>query len=190
MKARIGNIVQASGHIILANYPLIQRASKSEKLRKLWFQTAVSQNKGGAGSRRNSYLTPDDKIAANQTEIGIELFSFVPETVQCSLLTDYGCLWATLNESDLISSAISLTLKHGSVISGNWTVVGIVDALQGKFDITPEFIKDMPLIYENEMSGAVAHMAQVFSEVIGRPRTAYGITPLLIFRKIESVSDA
>jgi hypothetical protein len=161
--ANIGQFVIATASLWVVNMDLLKSILASPKLKaELLKQTgSINHSKGGN-------LTP--------LALAFELLSIFPHGVQAHLISTNANMWCSLKESGLSTSAGDLFLKHGTSISGAWTVVGVLDAKpdSGSLLVSP---------FAEGMIGAVAGLAAVSRPLIGRPSHYYGITPLLIFRR-------
>jgi hypothetical protein len=80
-------------------------------------------------------------------------------------------------------------LKHGTTIAGEWAVMGVLDALpdlDSSGDVTESGIAGA--IGTGALEGPFGQMMRtlipIMRPMLGRPFKAYGITPLLIFRKV------
>lgn len=86
-------------------------------------------------------------------------------------------VWMTLNRNELVGEPHDLNFKHGLYLTGQWYVLGILDALP--FD-NINFDTDKTEIREMIEQGITT-----MRELIGRPQTAFGITPIAIFRVLK-----
>ena len=75
----------------------------------------------------------------------------------------------------------NLALKYGSRIPGEWYVIGVIDALP---DISDETVSES-IFPSDEIRGTMDCMLEGIREMIGRSETSYGMTPLVIFRKVS-----
>lgn len=92
-------------------------------------------------------------------------------------------LWCSLRDEWMIVSSSDLMLNHGSTISGEWNVVGVLDARpegagNSSDDVQPEINPITPLLGILQAFGPLAR------QLLGRPSGSFGVTPLLIFREI------
>ena len=72
---------------------------------------------------------------------------------------------------------MDLNFKHGEFLAGNWYVLGVLDALpfdDFTFETDP-----------NEFRDGIVNMVKMIKTIVGRPSTAYGITPIAIFRVLK-----
>ncbi|MFC5741610.1 DUF6414 family protein [Dyella tabacisoli] len=154
----LGSIVQISGKVNLRDLDLIKR---------LWdpFTKTII---GNAPSHKKAKVKHEIDIAGS-------VLKEIPPTVQVKLRTATNDFWGMLNDSDPTFSSHFIALKHGGTLQGEWYIVGILDALP-----------DQAPSESDEMSGnLIADMAEVVNglrELVGRPYSAFGITPLAIFR--------
>ncbi|MGP5210274.1 DUF6414 family protein [Psychrobacter alimentarius] len=102
--------------------------------------------------------------------------------------------WMALDKKYLTSAHLVAALKHKSLSSEEFVVLGILDAIPDKF-VEDDSEKDLNKFRKNLLDKrpffeAIFSMNGVYQEVIGRPDDSYGITPISIFRvmkaKIES----
>lgn len=144
-----------------------------------------------------------DKTEKNQlkTQIGnfkktkddlIKFVKSVPFAIQCRFLSHDGSknelghlsvdeVWMTLNRGELVAPTYDINFKHGEFITGEWYLLGVLDALPNDdftYNTTTSEIDDM-----------VATILQGLREFVGRPKTSFGITPIAIFRNIEPHSE-
>jgi len=101
-------------------------------------------------------------------------------------------VWSTLNEDGIVGAATDLFLQHGTAIAGEWAALGILDA---RPEQNPNGSETPDGRRANE---AVRHLSDPpFAEMLGRigpfvrpmlgqPYQDYGLTPLIIFRSVES----
>ncbi|MDE1492578.1 DUF6414 family protein [Xenorhabdus bovienii] len=114
-----------------------------------------------------------------------KFLSMVPDSLQIDFYENTGNeSWMTLDKNNLTINASDLSMKYGSNISGEWYVLGIVDAL-------PDCITDDFGIEnhkeENAIKVGLFHMIDELKNFLGRSPSRYGITPLIIFRKIKQL---
>jgi hypothetical protein len=87
--------------------------------------------------------------------------------------------------------AADIVLKHGSIVPGKWFMLGVLDGL-------PDYAAnpDRPgELNEGELAvvrladtvagKAVAHLAPITRNLLGRPRGTFAMTPLMIFRQVS-----
>jgi len=132
-------------------------------------------------------LAAAHKKKAEATQ-GLELFSelapHLPHTVQAIVKNGSSDeIWCTLAREGLAMTTADILLKHGMIIPGKWAVLGILDA-------TPDYeghSSNSDELQPNDMvAGIFKAMAPLVRQLFGRPKSAFGVTPLLIFREVEA----
>jgi hypothetical protein len=109
----------------------------------------------------------------------LEVLKILPHGLQARLLTkDQKRIWCGLHDGSLVGSASDLMLKHGSTISGEWNMLGVLDA-------EPDSdANDQSAVPQDEVAFFLTSLAPFARTALGRPATAYGMTPLVIFREV------
>lgn len=117
----------------------------------------------------------------------------LPHTIQARLIVNRDeSVWCSLREEGLVISASDLTLKHGVTVSGQWTMVGVLDALP---EAGASGAPSEAALAEFGSSAAAGtapfselmfHLTPAIRGLLGRPFLAYGLTPLVIFRQITA----
>jgi hypothetical protein len=150
----------------------------------LFRQNIQASTKPPAGPRQA-------KASPSAVELGIEVMNSMPLTVQRRLATTSGdAYWCSLSVEGLTSSPGDLMLKHGVLLGGEWSMLGILDALpsQRLSDQQSELQNAMTIATLGPLVGGIGVMADALRPMIGRPADAYGITPLLVFREVAARS--
>lgn len=115
-----------------------------------------------------------------------EILQRLPHSIQGSIQDTEGqSSWYTLKPEFLTVNPEDLVFKCGCDIPGIWKVVCIVDAypdLAYKADHSEFFANDLEVAMRQMMGG--------MQSAFGRPSNRWGITPILIFRKVEKTSPA
>ncbi len=81
----------------------------------------------------------------------------------------------------MIGTPADLFLKHGTLITGTWNIVGILDAMPDDENVGSAG-KAEGLGLVNGVLGGVLNALAPMAREFGRPHGAYGITPLVIYR--------
>ena len=123
----------------------------------------------------------------------VELLTVLPHLIQVQLFGANFSAWCTLAEASLVGPSSDVVLKHGAYVQGEWSLLGILDADP---DVTPEqaeggtpnqsiddLVADM---IPSGIGKMTAQLAPITRNLLGRPRTSFGVTPLLIFREVVS----
>jgi hypothetical protein len=122
----------------------------------------------------------------------MEFLSILPHTIQTAISGTEGNVWGILRDDNLVGPSSDLMLKHGATIQGEWNVVGVIDALPESMNLG-EFGTDVPVdedfnFEESGLGGFVDVILPIAKLLLGRPDTAFGITPMLIFREVTTVT--
>ena len=124
-------------------------------------------------------------------EIGLELLTILPHTVNASIFTDNtDRVWSSLRDEFMVTPAAELVLTHGVSPPGEWAMLGILSARPdiGEMELQQRIAalgSDLPIGLVNSGVGQMAQiLAPIVRGVLGRPSASYALTPLLIFREI------
>lgn len=179
--ARLGQFVLAKGSLILLDLTALKGAWGEGAMKKLvtqGLQQGVNREQrraqGGAG-----------KV---DSDLFMALLKLLPHTVQARLIGDTANLWCVLDEASIVGSASDLFLKHGVMLDGDWSMVGVLDAYP--YQPHPTDAAGVPLdfglagVAASAVGQLMVHLAPVARTLMGRPPSAFGVTPLLIFREI------
>lgn len=121
---------------------------------------------------------PADRSKETFLEVMSNFLGGMPHAVQGTLEGDAGSVWFTMNPSRMSPSPEELALEHGDVVPGVWHVVGVVDAMPGPVESGTVPTAGAPMVTRPIM--------EQVREQFGRPDTAYGVTPLMLFRKLDT----
>lgn len=142
----------------------------------------------------NFYLreakTSQDKAERDQAKeiakVKEDLISFiknVPFAIQSRFLVDNGNsvqeVWMTLNRDELSTPTHDTNFKHGEFMAGEWYLLGVLDALPHD-DFTYESESD------SDLQSVIRGFVEQLKNMAGRPNTSFGITPIAIFRSIDT----
>lgn len=166
--ARLGQIVLVSGSLKVFDIPLLRTFFSD--------QGAIQQLMGIEDAK-----TKGEK--AKQRAI-LKIMSSLPLPAQAELTCGDRAVWAVLNEASLESTATNLFLKYGVAMAGTWNMLGILDALPNEDTAAIEKKAEMETL--TDVFASLDNMASK----LGRPRTSYGITPLLVFRAVGTTASA
>lgn len=133
---------------------------------------------------KKSNLKVEDHFVAPGVTFGMmkEVLNIVPNTLQVDFINEAAqTIWMTINRDYLTINPDDMVLKYGSSLPGEWYVIGFIDAL-------PEVEEDMMDAYSfesNQMKDGITGMLSGIRDLAGRSSNSYGMTPLVIFRKIQ-----
>lgn len=183
--SEVGQFVLVKGHLSILDLGMMKEAWKIESIRKKIF---------GESNKSLSQMTAAQKVEHKEkrenSQLMLDMMQVMPHAVQASILTDDeeepALVWATLREEYLVQPASEITLAHGTLIPGVWSVVGILTA-QPEF-VVPDFDGDLDGENIGTMSSMVGAVSKLLAPLVrfalGRPAFAHAVTPLLIFREV------
>lgn len=164
-KARLGDMILASGHIKIFDVAMVQQMMPAAK------KLARNGAKGSSGKKH-----------VHDLDLAEEIIKFLPKSVQIEMAdTEGNLLWTSVNPENLTIPPGDMLLKYGPVIPGKWHVLGLLDAHRDGEWEDP----DAPYPNnDNEFKDSMSGLSMMMKIQVGRPENFLGITPLLIFRKI------
>jgi hypothetical protein len=202
-KARIGQFALIRGKLAVFDLAMFREGWKQPAIRKAMLQEVGKNSEQQAQgdntlSRNQREQAKRDHRAKQEQEqpamdAGLELLKLMPHAIQASLKTDDWSVWSSLREAGLVNSAADLFLKHGVAIAGEWTMLGILDALPHD-DIESAPNRMLDFFLEQRLAAlslgviagqALPSLAPMGQMLLGRPAQSYGMTPLLIFREVS-----
>jgi len=144
---------------------------------------------GQSGGHPASVQSPTETI-----EAGLALIGLLPHAVQTRVAVDgtNQMVWTSLREDALVVSSADLTLKHGIAIAGVWNMLGVLDALPDKdangclTESGESSIEWSSTLADSPFGAMMNQLLPVLRPMLGRPFSAYGMTPLMIFREISA----
>ena len=118
------------------------------------------------------------------------MLATLPHAVQAAITERGGpqdrVTWCSLRDENLIVPGSDLLLKHGVRIAGEWSMLGILDALpDAAVAGSPELAQMLSAFSLGSLGAVIGPMAPAIRTMLGRPTDAYGMTPLLIFREVS-----
>jgi hypothetical protein len=187
VNASIGQFVLVSGSLLILDLPMLKNAWASPVIQKL-MRDGVAEQSAPAGNRqqrRAQGATASITTKTSQIELVVAILSMMPHVLQCRLLSQDVNVWCTLNEEFIVGKASDLTLKHGTLLQGEWQMLGILDAYP---DDASRTNADLQAVISAIAATPVGQLSTQFAPVaqtmLGRPGEAHGVTPLLIFRDV------
>ncbi len=197
--ARIGQFVKVSGSLSMMDLTLWKGLWSVDPIRNAVASAAREAEGGTLHNRQQRRHQAVGKAAAShkpsvddRSDLVMAVLGMMPHTVQAVLGVGGGqSVWCTLREDGFITPSSELVLKHGLVVAGRWTMVGILDALpngQEPDDDTPPpgDLASFSGPIGSEIAGLMSTLTPLVRNTVGRPAHAYGITPLAIFRTVAA----
>lgn len=123
------------------------------------------------------------KTSLSLTEVKKMLESFfrgITHPIQVEVKNTAHKVWGTFNEKSLCASISDFGFKFSSIIPGTWHMLCILDCQPG--DVNQEE-KDLWAEDSGSLSDGLSNAVSAFKNMFGRPENAYGVTPLIVFRK-------
>lgn len=164
--ARRGDLILSSGMIKIFDIGLVQQMLPAAK------KIARHGNKSNQGKKQESDLA-----------VAEEIIKFLPKSVQIDMAdTDGNILWMSVAPENMTIPTGDLILKYGPMIPGKWHVLGMLDAH------AEDTLEDPDAPYpnvSNQLKASMDYLGLMMRSEVGRPMNAFGMTPLLIFRKIK-----
>ena len=183
-KARLGQLVLASGGLTITDLAMMQSAWKLPAIQKL-LKGGAADLQASRQQRRAAARSSTSNDTASQVDLIVELLSIMPHSVQARIHDANGEVWCSLSQTSMVGLPSDLMLKHGVAVPGNWNIVGILDALPGAATDTEETATITPERPISMIATLVTSLAPIVRAFLGRPDEAFGVTPLLIFRKVS-----
>lgn len=163
------------------------------------FETLVKNSGVAIGYLKESYLENGQEVSSKDETAMNNIISVITEypigvqaTMQIKSSTTQR-VWMALDKKYLTSAHLVSALKHNSLSSEEFVVIGILDAIPDKF-VVKEDLENIEnfkksLIDANPFFDALFSMSTSYKELIGRPDEFYGITPISIFRVMKAKVD-
>lgn len=114
-----------------------------------------------------------------------EMIKILPPTTHIDFADSSGNLsWMSVEPTNLTTTLSDVSLKYGPFIPGEWHILCIVDAYADdeKLD-NPD--APYPAI-QNDLKNGMEQILLMMRVMMGRPTGSFGITPLIIFRGLNS----
>lgn len=176
-KAAVGQFVLVSGALQFFDLGLLKAAWGLRSIQKLIRAGAAKGAKGRGAAAPNETM-----------DLLLELLPILPHGFQAKIENPSVSVWCSLREDGIVGSSIDIALKHGSNIPGEWNMVGILDALSEGGPPPSISRPDMGQVINSGESTMAAEMAlsmqPLVRQLLGRPGTSFGVTPLLIMREV------
>lgn len=183
-QANIGQFVLGSGNLSVLDFIMLKSMWKLPSMQH-FIKNGASEPEGNRNERRSQNATHKTKAKPEPTEmdLALEIMEVLPHSIQGRMSTQHGQVWTTLREECLVTSSSDLVLKHGLTLPGEWKMLGILDAY-------PDYsssVEDLPLSggMSDILPTFLATLTPITRSILGRPESAYAMTPLLIFREVK-----
>jgi hypothetical protein len=190
--AEIGSLVLVTGKLVITDVGLIHSMWNSPAMKRHILKSMLSGNEEENSTNRHDRRSSRKSTAKQDTteqEALFEIMPHMPHSPQINIISNEKATWATIDPKHLVGTVQDLTLKHGPMVSGEWSLVGIYDAKPFSED-DPGFMNFDDLLaigaLQESLWKVAVDMAMPIRQALGRPFLSYGVTPLLIFREIAT----
>lgn len=188
-EARIGGFLLISGSLSIFDMSLLKSAWEQPFFRSI-IKTAMGDIEPPAAplnrQQRRGGHAPQQAHSQSGTDALFDLLQFMPHSIVASVRFDKASVWCNLAERSLVGSSADILLKHGFRVAGEWSLLGIVDAFP---DGSQDDAQNEAAAADASALGSLGEMVGSFGPamrvMLGRPVSAIGVTPLLIFREIS-----
>lgn len=199
--ARIGQFVLATGSMSVMDLTLFKDLWASPAFKALIKSSQQQETAAPAPNRQQrragkqkGAVNSEDSAASNATDIGFSIVSMLPHATQARVLlpTTNQTVWSSLRPEGMVISPSDIFLKHGLAVAGEWSMMGILDALpdtNASGRMSPDGIHALShaqaAAENNPFGEMMLNILPFVRPMLGRPFDAFGMTPLLIYRKIS-----
>jgi hypothetical protein len=192
--ARIGKLTLVSGRLAIFDLGMMRNAWEVGAIRDVIIQgaqTASTDDRPPPRTHAQQRQARQERdAAAKHIGAGLEFIKLLPHAILGSLRTGESEVWCSLREDNLIVPASELLIKHGHVVAGDWSIVGILDAFPDDAIPTIETDPERFVAYQTAALSLgslwefIATITPIARMTLGRPQGSFGMTPLLIFREV------
>ncbi|MFB9969348.1 hypothetical protein ACFFMP_04505 [Pseudoroseomonas cervicalis] len=183
--AELGNVVLVSGSVVLADLSMMKTVWEKSAVRAAIMAGQPTPNLESRAVRK----AVNAGRPLNEADLMLQLLPMLPHSPQARILGKDASLWCTLEEEAIVGRASDLILKYGALVSGEWSVVGILDARPYDPEHLTEDGKPLVELLASVVATPIGQMAVRLGTIaqasLGRPPEAFGITPLMIFRELK-----
>ena len=176
-EASLGSFVLVSGDLTIIDMSLYKHILANPVLKKRLVEEDELIPTPSRAQRRARNSEP----AMTPKALGMELMPIFPLTAQATINSGDELTWATLAPSCMTVQAGDLLLQHGVKIPGSWHMLAILDS-KPEAELEEGDPVDSRLL---PIASALAGLIPTMRQLLGRPSTSYGVTPLLIFRDVS-----
>lgn len=179
-KLNLGQIRILSGTLLAYDLSSIPSLMNSEAMED--FIAAGVQDDESMANRSATVKRAEKK---KQAAVMREFLKALPLGIGFVLVTDDGHFWFSVKREYLSLYDLDVPLKFPVYVSGVWNVLGVIDAAPN------DHVSGLEAIIARNIDGLmpamVFHMMQLTgatAAMFGRPITAYGLSPLVVYRGV------
>lgn len=164
-----GDLVLISGEMLLLDFPTLK---KNLSLLK----HMIKQNN-------------KNKIERD-TSLGMKLLDMLPSTIQLRMKEKNNKYWTTLEPDFFTINSEDLSLKYGSILSGDWHILAYVDFTPNKEKSLNKYISyfeeetESTLMHQSVIDVFVSNMDSLRS-ITGCNDEEYALSPIMIFKSVR-----
>lgn len=164
LNSSYGDLMYLSGSISIKDTSIMQKMY--EPLSDLIFEGFQQATDGSTGVNAQGVLA---------------MLNSIPHMVNFSICTKMGNAWSTLNKDYFLVDYQDFMLKHGVNLAREWRCLAILDSkpLDSNEILCPTTIDSLEAIYDSVMP--------IVQEAFGMSSETYGISPIAIFRELNSL---
>jgi hypothetical protein len=202
-KAAIGSLVLVTGRMIVADLRILQKLWSVPSTKKLMLHEArkaaqevarqAAAATGASSPSRASRKANQKPVDTSEAEITMEMLPLLPHSPQVNIVTPEATAWSTIDPLYFVGAVEDLLLKHGAKLPGAWSMVGILDARPWEERDDDDYDDWLSVDDRIRIGGLTENIWKVAIDLagparqaLGRPLFSYGVTPLIIFREIET----
>ena len=186
--SHIGRLSLVTGELALFDLAVIQTAWGLDHVKNVLRQASSTSapQPTNRQERRKSEKTGGGDLSSG-FEAALSLLKTFPHAILATIQVNGQSVWSSVHADGLIVSASDLMIKHGVHIAGPWNMVGVVDALpdQEEPDQAANARQETAAASLGSLGAFIGGIAPAVRGMLGRPKNAYGMTPLLIFREVS-----
>ncbi|MFT8896470.1 MAG: hypothetical protein ABF968_05840, partial [Acetobacter sp.] len=188
----IGSILSISGFLSVIDMATIKDIWSNPTMRKMSSDQAAKDAGIGPGRQARKAIRDQNK----SIDAAFDLLTTLPHLTAATLIEGDVKVWGTLRREGLITPPEELAVKYGHSISGQWTMLGIIDSAPDETSLTDDSVPpedsinddgqtiSVTLDGENSLAKLAKFLSATARRLMGRPSDHFGITPLIISRSI------
>lgn len=190
-EARMGQIVLVTGSLIIADMKMLQSVWSLPGVQKVIAASvepdadAEDEPVNRQQRRAKGSSKPVEPAVPDAVQMVMDILPHLPHSGHLHIVTDDLAVWAAADEASIVGQMSDLILKHGAKVAGQWSMLGILDAMPFDED---EMLTGMEMIRTGMTGESIANaaltLAPTIRQALGRPLLSYGMTPLLVFREV------
>jgi hypothetical protein len=185
-ESAVGQFVLVAGTLVFLDLAVVKQVWDMPKIRELMLSgmSGSVPNPFTKSGKRGHQNDPNKEFLAFMLNI-LKLF---PHGMQARVFTSNNeVVWCSLRDDSLIGASSDLLLKHGAALSGTWNILGVLDAVPDSFAAGETGLDERQMqAFSSEVGAqAMLMLSPIARAMLGRPAQAFGLTPLLIFRRVH-----